>query len=514
MALITLSPFTLGAGFIFLAVIGLSIFRQASWSKTIPGPWLAKFTKLWYLWQIYRCDFHWTNINLHRERGKIVQLAPGWFSIDDPDALKIIYGHGSQWAKGEWYDSWNFGSHPDQTNLFSERNNARHSVMRRKVASMYSMSALVSYEPYVDNCIGLLQRQLAKFASERSIIDVGHWMQCYAFDVIGEITFGERFGFLDEGKDINKLIQNLDVGMSACSYFGVFTGLLPLQAIIFKLTNNEDSNYVQRFTERRVAITRSQKLDLQEDGPVYMAKKFIHAQEKGDGSKTFTDWDVKLNAGANIGAGSDTTSLSLSSVLFYIYRHPRCLERVRKELENSGLTSHSQLSFQQVQKLPYLQAAIKEALRMHPGTGLPMWRVVPEGGAIICGQYFPAGTNIGVNSWVAHRNQTVYGADADEYRPERWLEAPADEGITGDKSKAIEQSFMPFGIGARTCIGKNISLLEMNKLIPILIRDYDIEFVTKDGEPERSKYMPARNRWFVKPDNLYARITRRQSSAN
>lgn len=53
---------------------------------------------------------------------------------------------------------------------------------------MYSMSALVSYEPYVDNCIGLLQRQLAKFASERSIIDVGHWMQCYAFDVIGEIT--------------------------------------------------------------------------------------------------------------------------------------------------------------------------------------------------------------------------------------------------------------------------------------------------------------------------------------
>lgn len=123
-------------------------------------------------------------------------------------------------------------------------------------------------------------------------------------------------------------------------------------------------------------------------------------------------------------------------------------------------------------------------------------------------------TNIGVNSWVAHRNQTVYGADADEYRPERWLEAAADEGITGDKSKAIEQSFMPFGIGARTCIGKNISLLEMNKLIPILIRDYDIEFVTKDGEPERSKYMPARNRWFVKPDNLYARITRRQSPAN
>lgn len=160
------------------------------------------------------------------------------------------------------------------------------------------------------------------------------------------------------------------------------------------VSDTQDGSAIQKFADSRIAITRSQKLDLPEDGPIYMAKKFIRAQQKDHGAKTFTDWDVATNAGANVGAGSDTTSLSLSSVLYYIYRHPRCLERVRKEIESSGLTSQSQLTFQQVQKLPYLQAAIKEALRMHPGTGLPMWRIVPEGGAVICGRYFPAGVGV------------------------------------------------------------------------------------------------------------------------
>lgn len=60
--------------------------------------------------------------------------------------------------------------------------------MRRKVASLYSMTSLVSYEPYVDNCVDLLNDHFNKFAESSSDIDLAHWLQCYAFDVIGEIT--------------------------------------------------------------------------------------------------------------------------------------------------------------------------------------------------------------------------------------------------------------------------------------------------------------------------------------
>jgi hypothetical protein len=72
--------------------------------------------------------------------------------------------------------------------MFSERFHARHTIMRRAVAAMYSMSALVSYEPYVDDCISILEKRFDELSSEHIPIDLPHWLQCYAFDVIAHIT--------------------------------------------------------------------------------------------------------------------------------------------------------------------------------------------------------------------------------------------------------------------------------------------------------------------------------------
>ena len=90
--------------------------------------------------------------------------------------------------------------------------------------------------------------------------------------------------------------------------------------------------------------------------------------------------------------------------------------------------------------MPYLQAVIKEAMRLHPATGLPLWRVVPDGGAEISGQYFPAGAVIGLNTWVAHYNEDVFGADAKQFRPERWLEAEKEGGA---RIKQMDNYYLP-----------------------------------------------------------------------
>ena len=68
---------------------------------------------------------------------------------------------------------------------------------------------------------------------------------------------------------------------------------------------------------------------------------------------------------------------------------------------------------------------------------------------------------------------------------------------------------MAFGLGSRACIGKNISLLEINKVVPILIRDYDFEFFAEDGSAETGQYLAGKCRLFVKPAHLYARVSRR-----
>jgi hypothetical protein len=56
------------------------------------------------------------------------------------------------------------------------------------------MSSLVHYEPFVDDCAEIFNRRLIEFTESRKSFNLGHWFQCYAFDVIGNITFGERFG--------------------------------------------------------------------------------------------------------------------------------------------------------------------------------------------------------------------------------------------------------------------------------------------------------------------------------
>ena len=75
--------------------------------------------------------------------------------------------------------------------------------------------------------------------------------------------------------------------------------------------------------------------------------------------------------------------------------------------------------------------------------------------------YADAKTVVGINSWVAHRNSHVFGADVDKFIPERWL-------VDDEQYKRMDRYFMAFGMGSRICIGKNISLMEMAKIIPQL----------------------------------------------
>lgn len=120
--------------------------------------------------------------------GKIVRLGPDSYSISDLEAVRTIYGHGVNFPKSEWYDCWNFEETQIEANVFAIRNMKIHSTARRKYASLYAMSSLVGYEPYVNNCIDILCNKMREVAESKSKIDLSKWFQYYAFDVIGEIT--------------------------------------------------------------------------------------------------------------------------------------------------------------------------------------------------------------------------------------------------------------------------------------------------------------------------------------
>ncbi|EQB54280.1 hypothetical protein CGLO_05904 [Colletotrichum gloeosporioides Cg-14] len=122
-------------------------------------------------------------------------------------------------------------------------------------------------------------------------------------------------------------------------------------------------------------------------------------------------------------AGSDTKGISISAILCNLLKNPDTMVKLREEL--ADFTSRGELShsptFKESQKMPYLQAVIKEALRVHPAVGLPLERIVPAGGVTIAGRFFPAGSVVGTNGWVQHRNTALFGEDADSFNPDRWL---------------------------------------------------------------------------------------------
>lgn len=126
---------------------------------------------------------------------------------------------------------------------------------------------------------------------------------------------------------------------------------------------------------------------------------------------------------SNVTAGSDTTAILLRTTIHSLLSHPATLTSLLSELDSLPPSpSSASVTFKQTRSLPYLDACIKEAGRLHPPFGLPLERVVPPEGATVCGQRFAGGTVIGMSPWVVHRDRDVFGEDAGLWRPERWLD--------------------------------------------------------------------------------------------
>lgn len=111
----------------------------------------------------------------------------------------------------------------------------------------------------------------------------------------------------------------------------------------------------------------------------------------------------------------------MTTMLYHLLQNPAQLSKLRTELVSSNLsTPHAKMS--EIQTLPYLDACMWEALRMHPAFCLPFERVVPKGGITIGEYYLPEGTWVGGNPYVVNRHKATFGDDAEFWRPERWLE--------------------------------------------------------------------------------------------
>jgi cytochrome P450 len=171
-------------------------------------------------------------------------------------------------------------------------------------------------------------------------------------------------------------------------------------------------------------------------------------------------------------------------------KHPSVWKQLEADILAAPFAQpgHQQLPapYAQARAIPYLEAVIKESLRLVPGNMFSQERYVPAGGLPLpSGAYVPAGTAVGFSAWVLHRNPDIWGADAAAFRPERYLRAAGEsEAQHAARLRLYGDSDLSFGAGSRRCIGMNLGLMKVYKTVATLVALFEFKLADPDKDWE------------------------------
>ncbi|KAH8774769.1 cytochrome P450 [Diaporthe sp. PMI_573] len=450
---------------------------------------LATVSRLEYVRQILTARMERNLLEAHRRLGPLVRIAHNEISIADPAAIPIIYDTEQKWVKADWYSMFGFPN-PSDVNLFSSINPVDHKRMKRNVASTYSMSALMELEPFVDSTLTLFLQRLdeAAVSPETPIIergppvDLAQWLMWLAADAIGELSFSRRLGFLDTMSDVGNYAKIVDGFISYISAVAVVPSMHkflfgnPIIPYLVKVPSLIISDITNEEVKKRRDADEAH-LDL-------MGR--IMESQKAAGPERFPQSEIFNMAAVNLTAGSDTTATGMHSLIYYLLKHPHAMRKLQAEIDEADkagrLSKIPQYKETNHTAMPYLAACIKETFRIHPAVTISLPRHVPEGGAYICGQFFPAGTRVGVSPYVVGRDKQLFGEDSYDFRPERWIECSREKLI------AMENGCLHFGHGSHVCMGRHIAMLEITKVIVAVLRDFRLELASPREEWQISTY--------------------------
>ncbi|EXJ87226.1 hypothetical protein A1O3_04185 [Capronia epimyces CBS 606.96] len=482
-----------------LVVLHFAINRYGYGLGKIPGPFVASLTDFWRMFHAYTNKGHQDYL-LHRKyNSPVLRVGPKTVAVASPDAVRVIYGWKPVYRKTQIYTTQSQLNSNGQLveNLASTMDEEKHTRLAKPVAAAYGMSTLVEFEPLVDSTSRTFVEQMEqRFARPTKECPLDRWLQMYAFDVIGELTFSKRIGFLETGQDVDQMMYHTGRFME---YTGV-VGQVPNLDWYFRIKN--PILHMLRPTSNILGFTLKQIREHQKSshspsdshsGPRDFLTRFLEAREKYP--DIVDEGLVHDYANTNVAGGSDTTAIILRTLVHQFVTQRSILDKVLGEIgaalrarqapgdadpdpdPDADADMDRPITWAEGLKMTYYQACIKEALRFHPATAQILPRLVPAGGVELGGHYLPPGTVVGCNAWSVHRDPVLYGQDVDRYRPERWLE------VSPDQARKMETSLLTFGAGKRACVGKNIAMLEITKFIPEFFRRFDVELV----DPERWK---------------------------
>ncbi|PIA93190.1 Pisatin demethylase [Cercospora beticola] len=490
--------------FLTFSVTSLVIYRLFFHPLArVPGPRLAAISNVWYAYHARNGDMLRLGKTLHRKYGHAVRVGPNEVWFDSKKAFAKIYSATQGYDKSNFYlatslnrpkfDFSCFTLHcPDTLDLLSERDMDRYRLQRRLIGPLYSMHNVQRYEKAVEDVLIKVIRQLKSLNGSQ--VDLKMWMHIITVECLSATVLSYSPGYLRAQNDFGSS-HHAYMNWRRKSVFGLFTwavlaesyskGAGRLFARLWRVTFVTPAPFKPFFTPvyskitKRIAAALHPKPPKDERQDLIADLIDLH-KEKPEFTLTY----LKRMAMTNFGAGHETTTSALISSIAMLASHPTVLTKV--ETETRQQQSKGPISYSEVIDLSYTQAAIKEAQRLYPVLGMSPSRTVPSteaGGLHLHSFPIPPGTRVGCNPVSLHRNPEIFGPDAEDFIPERWL---ADS----KSVREMERYNLTWGGGARTCPGKNLAQLILYKVVATLFREFDIE-VEMPNEEEIKYYFMA-----------------------
>ncbi|KAF1809744.1 cytochrome P450 [Eremomyces bilateralis CBS 781.70] len=328
---------------------------------------------------------------------------------------------------------------------------------------------------------------------DSAVFDAASWPSRVTLDIIGVAGMAQDFRAVqDEESTLYKTYRTVFRSPSgAAKYFAIAQFVFPswfLRMLPFSgNSRNVKAAETIKDVSRDLIRAKREKLEKGESTDVDIIS--VALQSGG-----FCDEDLVNQLMTFLAAGHETTASSMAWASYLLCEHRDVQERLREEVRTSlpSLSNpNSSISAAELDRLPYLNAVCNEASRLLPPVALTL-RIAAHDTTIL-GNRIPKGTTVILAPWAVNRSKELWGQDAAEFKPERWL-APGKSNSGGAESNF---SFLTFLHGPRSCIGQNFAKAEFACLLAAWVGRFDISFADPDYRMEPQSGGPT-----SKPKNL------------
>ncbi|KAI8253820.1 Fumagillin dodecapentaenoate synthase [Colletotrichum sp. SAR 10_77] len=396
---------------------------------------------------------------------RLVRVGPNELLTDDPEVLRRANAVRGDYGKDGWYISARFN--PYQDTMITVLDKTLHDKMKAKTAAGYAGREIDLLEPSVDEQItSLITLLKTSYADTNVLVDMAELSVFLTMDVITSASFGKPFGHLNANADVFGFIEDvrknwpvialmLDApilrSVMFSKWFLSFSGPRP--------TDKRGLGQMMGIAEKHVGERFKTGSEQQRDMLGSWIKNGM-SREECEAEGLFA-----------LVAGSDTTASVIRITLLHLMSNARVYSKFKDVIQQAVKAGVSTpITYDEGTKIPYLRALIYEGIRIRaPATGLYP-KTVPPQGETIHGVFVPGGTAICMNAPAMLKSRAMFGADADLFRPERFLEV--DDATRASLEREVE---MAFGYGRYMCAGKPVAFMELFKTFFELMRNFDFE---------------------------------------